>query len=87
MGRENQLAWMWALDGARHTLEIASWRVVSRRVRGSWGWSWGCGVRLSVVALAPVWCGPRRELATPLKCQLGALKGFADAAEWHWIEN
>ena len=54
---------------------------------GSWGWSWGCGVRLSVVALAPVWCGPRRELATPLKCQLGALKGFADAAEWHWIEN
>ena len=37
VGRENQLAWMWALDGARHTLEIASWRVVSRRVRGVMG--------------------------------------------------
>lgn len=42
VGRENQLARVWALDGARHTSEIASWRVVSRRVRGFMGsWSWG----------------------------------------------
>jgi len=34
VGRENQLARMWALDGARHTSEIASWRFVSRGVMG-----------------------------------------------------
>jgi len=37
VGRENQLARVWALDGARHTSEIASWRFVSRRVRGVHG--------------------------------------------------
>jgi hypothetical protein len=42
VGRENQLARVWALDGARHTSEIASWRFVSRRVMGFMGsWSWG----------------------------------------------
>jgi len=37
VGRENQLARMWALDGARHTSEIASWRFVSRGVMGVHG--------------------------------------------------
>ena len=77
MGRESQLARVWALDGARHTaLKSPAGAIVSRRVRGVMGSViGGCGgVRFSVVTLAPVWCGPRRELATPLKCQVGALK-------------
>ena len=77
MGRESQLARVWALDGARHTaLKSPAGAIVSRRVRGFMGSViGGCGgVRFSVVTLAPVWCGPRRELATPLKCQVGALE-------------
>jgi len=77
VGRESQLARVWALDGARHTaLKSPAGAIVSRRVRGVMGSViGGCGgVRFSVVTLAPVWCGPRRELATHLKCQVGALK-------------
>ena len=38
MGRESQLARVWALDGARHTaLKSPAGAIVSRRVRGVMG--------------------------------------------------
>lgn len=85
VGRENQLARMWALDGARHTSEIASWRFVSRGVMGVHGVMvmgvLGSGYVLS--RLAPVSGVGPGELATPLKCQSWRSKKSDAAAESH----
>jgi len=85
VGRENQLARMWALDGARHTSEIASWRFVSRGVMGVHGVMVmgvvGSGYVLS--RLAPVSGVGPEELATPLKCQSWRSKKSDAAAESH----